>query len=80
MSEYGRMIVDRSSSRIHESSTNLRNMPHLRRNDLIEPKLSYEIIGVLFDVFDQLGFGYQEYVYQRAVKIGLGKANLQFAE
>src|SRR3989344_4288495 len=39
----------------------------LRRKDLLYPELSYKIIGVLFDVFNSLGYHYQEKYYQRAV-------------
>ncbi|MEA2020346.1 MAG: GxxExxY protein [Patescibacteria group bacterium] len=35
--------------------------------DLIYPELSYEIVGVLFDVYNKLGSSYKEKYYQRAV-------------
>jgi len=37
------------------------------RKDLIYPDLSYKIVGVLFDVFNELGPGYSERYYQKAV-------------
>jgi GxxExxY protein len=33
--------------------------------------LSFSIIGILYDVYNELGFGYQEKYYYRAVKIKL---------
>lgn len=39
----------------------------LKRKDLLYPELSYKIVGVLFDVFNSLGYHYQEKYYQRAI-------------
>lgn len=36
--------------------------------DLLFPDESYKIIGILFEVFNELGFGYQEKYYYRAIK------------
>jgi len=52
----------------------------LSRNDLIYPDLSYKITGILFDVFKDLGAGYQEKYYQRAISISLKKNGLKFKE
>ena len=52
----------------------------VRRNDLLYPDLSYKIIGVLFDVFNTLGYGYREKYYQRAIKKGLSNVNIPFQE
>lgn len=41
--------------------------PKLIRKDLIYPELSYEIIGILFDVFKELGPGHKEKYYQNAI-------------
>jgi len=35
--------------------------------DLIYPELSYAFIGCAFDVYNQLGSGHTEKVYQRAL-------------
>jgi len=40
-------------------------MQKLRRQDLIYPELSYQIIGILFEVYNQLGSGYHEKYYQK---------------
>jgi hypothetical protein len=36
----------------------------VRKDDLLFPELSYQLIGVLFDVHNTLGYGYQENYYQ----------------
>ena len=51
-----------------------------RREDLIYPDLSYKIIGVLFNVFNHVGYGHSEKIYQRAVAKGLQEINLEFKE
>lgn len=35
--------------------------------EIVEKELSYEIAGALFEVYNNLGGGYQEKYYQRAV-------------
>lgn len=51
----------------------------LRRDDLVYPELSYKITGILFEVFKDIGPGFKEKHYQRAVAIALkdGGFNLQ---
>lgn len=51
-----------------------------RRNDLIFSDLSYKIISVLFEVYNELGAGYQEKYYQRAVVVYLKKRGFNFKE
>ncbi|MFZ5366592.1 MAG: AmmeMemoRadiSam system protein A [Patescibacteria group bacterium] len=45
---------------------------------IIEPALSYKIMGILFKVHQELGGRYQEKYYQRAVARGLEKARIKF--
>ena len=58
------------------------NANKLKENKLIGakvvyPELSYEIVGLLYDVHNQLGNRYQEKYYQRAVEVKLkGKKSL----
>lgn len=52
----------------------------LRRNDLIYADLSYQIVNVLFEVDNELGPGYQEKYYQRAVAVCLRKRGFSFRE
>jgi len=35
------------------------------RDDLIYPELSFKIVGCAFDVFNSIGFGHLEKVYQK---------------
>lgn len=34
--------------------------------DLVYPELSYKVIGLCFECYNKLGYGYQEKYYQRA--------------
>lgn len=52
----------------------------LKRNDLIYPDLCYQIIGVLFNVWLNVGFGHKEKFYQKAVAKDLTDAGLKFQE
>jgi GxxExxY protein len=46
--------------------------------ELVYPKLSYKIVGILFEVHSKLGGKYQEKYYQRAVEIALKEASLSY--
>lgn len=48
--------------------------------DLVCPELSYQIVGALFDVFLELGYGYRENQYQKAVEIALKKLGLSYSK
>ena len=50
------------------------------RKDLVFPELSYEIIGCAFEVYNEVGGGHKESVYQKAMSIAFQKKNLQFQE
>lgn len=50
----------------------------LKRKDLIYPKLCYNIIGILFEVYNELGSGYQEKYYQRAIAVAFRENNISF--
>jgi len=47
---------------------------------LIHPELSYQIVGILFDVSNELGHGYQEKHYQKAIAAALQKAGIAYTE
>ena len=47
---------------------------------LIYPETSYKIVGILFNVYNELGFGYQEKYYYKAIREGLQKNGLSFQE
>ena len=48
--------------------------------DLIYPELSYKLVGILFDVYNELGSGFQEKYYYRGIREALKTANLSFKE
>jgi len=50
------------------------------KNDLIYPELSYKIIGVLFEVYNNLGPGYQEKYYQKAIGVTFQEQGVHFQE
>ncbi len=51
----------------------------LNRSDLIYPELSYKIIGCAYEVFNSIGGGHKEIVYQKAMDIAFKrKRNKQF--
>ena len=52
----------------------------IKRKDLLYPELSYKIIGILFEVFNELGYKYQEKYYQRAISESLRNIKLPFKE
>lgn len=52
----------------------------VRRNDLVEPELSYEIVGSVFDVFNQLGPGLRESTYQKAIAQKFTQLGLPFKQ
>jgi GxxExxY protein len=47
---------------------------------LILPDLSYQIVGALYDVYNEIGFGHREYVYQRAVAEAFRDRRIDFIE
>ncbi|HLD27486.1 MAG TPA: GxxExxY protein [Patescibacteria group bacterium] len=50
------------------------------KSDLIYPNLSYKIVGVLFEVYNDLGHGYQEKYYQRAIAEAFKDNNINFKQ
>jgi GxxExxY protein len=57
-------------------------MPYtsLRKSDIFYPELSYQIVGILFSVYNELGPGHHERYYQRAVAQLLKESGLNFQE
>jgi len=45
---------------------------------VVYPELSYKIVGILFEVYNQLGPGYQEKYYQRAIEAAFKTNKLTF--
>ena len=52
----------------------------LEKKDIIYPELSYKIISCAFDVFNSIGGGHKEMVYQKAMRISLKEKGLNFTE
>jgi GxxExxY protein len=50
------------------------------RKGVVYPELSYQIVGALFDVSNELGSGHLEKIYQRAVAEALRKRGISFVE
>ncbi|MBI2075161.1 MAG: GxxExxY protein [Candidatus Harrisonbacteria bacterium] len=48
------------------------------KSDLLYPELSYQLIGVLFDVYLNLGYGYREIQYQKAIEIALKSSGVKY--
>jgi GxxExxY protein len=47
---------------------------------IIYPELSFKIVGILFEVYNELGGSYQEKYYQRAIAAALNKNKVVFKE
>ncbi len=45
---------------------------------IVYPELSYKIIGIIFKVCNQLGYGYQEKHYQRALASEFGEQRIKY--
>jgi len=50
------------------------------RKDLLYPELSYQLVGLLFEVHNTLGYGYLEKYYQKAIAALLRKSKIKFKE
>lgn len=51
---------------------------NLKRSDILYPELSYSILGSSFEVYNELGWGHKEIVYQRALETVFKKRNISF--
>lgn len=63
---------------MYEHTNRIYIKPRTRRVDLIEPELSYKVVGALYDVSNALGAGYSELYYQRAFAAALEDKALKF--
>lgn len=65
-------------------ATNLRinhtNIPMSEKQELVYEELSFKIVGVLFEVDNQLGNGFQERYYQKAIAKEFRNREIQFKE
>ena len=49
-----------------------------KRKDLIYPELCYQIIGILFAVWTEMGFGHKEKIYQNSIEHAFTESNIKF--
>lgn len=54
--------------------------PRVKRDDLLYPELSYQIVGAFFDVYNELGDGLLEKIYQRAIAKVFHERGMSFQE
>ena len=40
----------------------------MEKEKILYKELSYEIVGILFEVFNKLGYGYKEKYYEKAIE------------
>jgi len=52
----------------------------MHETKLIYPELSYQIVGILFKVQNELGNKYQEKYYQRAIEVELRNQNIKYSK
>ena len=52
-------------------------MNQVKNKNIVLPELSYQIVGALFEVFHELGYGYREKYYYPATRAALEKRGLQ---
>lgn len=55
-------------------------MHDLKRNDLLYSELSFQIVGCAFEVHNELGFGFKESIYQKALALAFKEKKLSFTE
>lgn len=55
-------------------------MHDLKRNDLLYPELSFQIVGCAFEVHNELGFGFKESIYQKALALAFKEKKLSCTE
>jgi len=55
-------------------------MKELVKKDILYPELSYKIVGILYDVYNELGYGYQEKYYEKAIARSFEKEKLDYKE
>jgi GxxExxY protein len=55
-------------------------MMELKRKDLLHPELSFKIVGCAFEVHNELGYGFKEVIYQKALSLAFAEKGLSFKE
>lgn len=52
----------------------------LKRKDIIYPELSYKLVGALYNVHTEMGYGFLERYYQKGIAAELKRNNINFQE
>lgn len=52
----------------------------MKKIDLVYPDLCYKIVGILYDVFNNVGPGHKEVVYQKALSTAFKQNGVKFQE
>ncbi len=55
-------------------------MSVLKRNDIVYAELSYKVVGVLYSVHKEMGYGFLERYYQKAIAVELKRNGIPFKE
>lgn len=55
-------------------------MKELIKKDVLYPELSYKIVGILYEVYNELGYGFQEKYYEKAVAKAFEQKGLSYKE
>lgn len=50
----------------------------VKKANLVYPRLSYRIVGILYDIYDELRFGYREKNYQEDFAQGLRDQKIKY--
>jgi GxxExxY protein len=50
----------------------------IEKEKIIYRELSYKIMGIMYEVYNDLGYGYQEKIYQKAIELALVKEGIEF--
>ncbi len=53
-------------------------MPKKAEEKVVYKELSYEVVGTLFEVYNELGFGYQEKYYKKAIQQAFIRNKINF--
>ncbi len=58
----------------HQSDTNLQ----ISGGKVIHKELSYTIVGILFDVYNELGYGHKEKYYENAIAVAFDTRGISY--
>jgi len=50
----------------------------VKQDKILYKDLSYKIMGIIYDIYNELGYGYQEKIYQKSIESALAKSEIKF--